>query len=113
MDALCIWLSHYFWQLCWGKLIADDTALTWKCFLCRPIKIKYSEIKAVSVKIFDKGNAVRHDLYHTGFQYLLILSEGTIPDKRIDKIRCKRGLIKFSYSKELEALIKKKRALSS
>ena len=94
----CIYVIRYFWPLCFGTLIFTEDYVMWKCLFIRSIKIPYNELKYVKLVKFDEGNAFRNrDYYNTGFLHLL-LSSSPLPQKRIDKIRCGKGLIKFPFS---------------
>lgn len=106
-EAGGIWVSCYFWRHSWGKLIVTDTAIVWKCLFCKTVKLDISEIKDVSIISFSEGNAVKLDLYNTGFRYI-ILSETNIPYIRADKIKCRPGIIKFAYSDSLRDLLQVK-----
>ncbi len=96
--ALCflvIWIMRFLWQQIWGKLILEDDKLTWKCLFCPRVQIKYSDIKSVTVRNFGSRNAVKTDMYKTGFQFIIITS-GPSPSQPVDKMRCGRGLIKWA-----------------
>ncbi len=72
------------------------------CFLCRSVKIAFDEISEYKIKVYDKseGNAVYFSGSGDRYRYILLAKE-KIPAKRLDKIRCKNGVIKFRYSVEL------------
>ena len=92
---LSIYVLQYFWELIWGKLILTDEYVLWRCIFCKPVKIPYEDIKYVKITPFKEGNVrYNRDYYKTGFLYVLLAST-PFPQKRIDKIRCKKGLIKF------------------
>ena len=98
MAVVCIYVIRYFWPLCFGTLIFTEDYVMWKCLFFRSVKTPYNELKYVKLVKFDEGNAFRNrDYYNTGFLHLL-LSSSPLPQKRIDKIRCGKGLIKFPFS---------------
>lgn len=100
MWAICIFLVRYFWQLCWGKLAVEEDKVIWKCLFHKPVKIFYSEIKEFSVQEFKEGNVAYYKNAGDSFRYVLI-SNKNLPEKRIDKIKSGKGLIKFQYTKAL------------
>ena len=105
--SLALWLMNFFWPLCWGKLILSQNEIIWKCLFYKKVKILYSDIRILVIRSFHEGNVVRIDVYRTGFEYLLISTAG-LPKKRIDKIQCCNGLIKWKCSKKVcEALIER------
>ena len=105
MEIGSVYASVHFWSLSWGKLIVNDTKIIWKCLLCKTVTLDISNIKDVSVFSFSEGNSVKLDLYNTGFRYI-VLSETNIPYIRVDKIKCRSGIIKFQYSDRLRDILK-------
>lgn len=95
MDVVVCLLLRYFWPLCFGKLIFTERYVEWRCMFICSVKIPYTELKYVSIRAFDDGNVVP-DLYATGAEYVL-LSTQPLPKARIDRIRCRKGLIKFQF----------------
>ena len=91
------WVLEYLWQPIWGKLILDDEKITWKCLFCPKVQIEYANIKFIVVRTFGNRNAVHVDIYKTGFQFILIATQ-SLPNVPIDKVRCKKGLIKWAKS---------------
>ncbi len=94
LGALCGFSMHFLWQQIWGKLIIEKDKITWKCLFCRKVQIDTSEIHMIVIRNFGSRNVVKYDMYKTGFQYILI-SAGPLPSKPIDKIMCRKGLIKW------------------
>lgn len=90
-----IYVNRIFWPLCFGKLTLTKDYVKWHGLFLRSVKIPYSELRQVEIRRFDEGN-VAPDLYGTGQMYLL-LSTKPLPKKRIDKIRCGDGLIKYQF----------------
>ena len=107
LALLNVFVFKELWQLIWGKLIVKQDCLVWRCFFCRTVKIAYEDIKYVGFHTMGSENFVRKDVYHTGFRYILI-SEAMPPKKPIGKIFCKKGLIKWAYSKEVCLALKDK-----
>ena len=106
LDILCVFILRVFWQLIWGKLIITSQKIIWRCPFCRTVKISYSEIAYIGVRGFNERNVIRVDIYSTGFKYLLI-SNKVVPYKvPINKIRCKKGLIKWAYSPKVCEVLK-------
>ena len=97
MNILVWWLMRFFWQQIWGKLILDENKITWKCMFCPEVQIEYSNIKFIAVRNFGNRNVVHVDIYKTGFQFILITTQ-SLPTLPIDKIRCKKGVIKWAKS---------------
>ncbi len=97
-----ILLNWYFWQIFWGKLTVTENGVIWTCFLCRSVKLAFDEISEYKIKVYDKseGNAVYFSGSGDRYQYILLANE-KIPAKRLDKLRCQNGVIKFRYSVEL------------
>ena len=107
MEVGGIYVSVCFWTQSWGKLIVTDREIIWKCLFLKTVKLDISEIKDVSTVSFSEGNAVKLDLYNTGFRYI-ILSDTNIPYIRVDKIKCKSGIIKVRHSDRLRDVLKGK-----
>ena len=93
--VLDIWIISIFWQQVWGKLIFKQDYLVWRCLFCKSVKLYYSEIGMVVIRNFGNRNVVKADLYHTGFRFVLISKSPMLPQKSIDKIKCKEGIIKW------------------
>ena len=94
-----IWVTEYFWQLCWGKLIIMSDCVIWKCLFCKKQVILLKEIKHLKKAYFNEGNAVANrKVYKNSFGYILISKNKNLPNLRIDKIRSGSGLIKFPMS---------------
>ena len=93
--VLAVWIVSIFWQQIWGKLIFKADCLIWRCLFCRPVRINYSEIGMVVIRNFGNRNVVKADLYQTGFRFVLISKSCALPQKPIDKIKCKQGLVKW------------------
>lgn len=74
--------------------------MIWKCLFHKPVEIFYSEIKEFSVQEFKEGNVAYYENAGDSFRYVLI-SNKNLPEKRIDKIKSGKGLIKFQYTKAL------------
>lgn len=91
------WLLQYLWQPIWGKLILDDKKITWKCIFYPKVQIEYANIKFLAVRNFGSRNVVHVDIYKTGFQFILISTQ-SLPAVPIDKVRCKKGIIKWAKS---------------
>lgn len=91
------WSLEYLWQPIWGKLILDDEKITWKCLFCPKVQIEYANIKFIAVRNFGNRNVVHVDIYKTGFQFILITTQ-SLPKVPIDKVRCKKGIIKWAKS---------------
>ena len=105
LTALVIWPLKFLWQQVWGKLIITDREVIWKCIFCKSVRIKYSEIRHMSIRNFGERNYIKVDLYNTSFNFLLITTCGPI-QKTIDKIKCGKGVIKWQNSyKEVFDLI--------
>ena len=86
-------------------MIITDREVIWKCIFCKSVRIKYSEIRHMSIREFGDRNYIKVDLYNTGFKFLLITNCGPI-QKPIDKIKCGKGVIKWQNSyKEIFDLI--------
>lgn len=90
-----IYINRIFWPLCFGELTLTKDYVKWHGLFLRSVKIPYSELRYVEIRRFDEGN-VAPDFYGTGQMYLL-LSTKPLPKKRIDKIRCGDGLIKYQF----------------
>lgn len=86
---------YWLWPLCFGELTLTENCVKWHALFLRSVKIPYSELRYVEIRRFDEGN-VAPDFYGTGQMYLL-LSTKPLPKKRIDKIRCGDGLIKYQF----------------
>lgn len=97
LDALVIWWIRHFGPLIWSRLVITDNEITWKCLFCKSIRIPYEKIRYAGILALGNINYVHTDLYHTGFRYLIISQNG-IPTTRVDKIRCKQGVIKWLAS---------------
>lgn len=98
---LSFWIAYYFWQLCWGKLIITENFIIWRCIIQKSVRIRISDIKTFEVVTFEDKNVYKDvKLYKNSYKYILI-SSGTISNKRIDKIRCGKGVIKMMYSDKL------------
>lgn len=109
LNVLAIWLVKYFWQQIWGKLIITEKEVIWKCIFCRSVRIRYSEIRHMSIQNFGERNYIKVDMYNTGFKFLLITTCGPI-SKPIDKIKCGKGVIKWQiFSQEIWNCINKLR----
>ncbi|MEE0802444.1 MAG: hypothetical protein UIJ86_01945 [Oscillospiraceae bacterium] len=87
--------AFHLWPLIFGELTMTADYVKWHALFMRSVKIPYSELRYVEIRHFDEGNVVP-DLYGTGQMYLL-LSSKPLPKKRIDKIRCGDGLIKYQF----------------
>ena len=98
-------LCHWLWQLCFGKLIITDEYIQWRCLFCKKITLPVEEIFYVKAISFTDGNYLKdYKIYNSNFEYALLSSE-PLPNKRIDKIRCKDNLIRFMLTPDLcEAL---------
>ena len=94
---LIAWLFDYLWPLIWGKLIITEDEIIWKCVFCKSVRIKFSDIYYIGIRNFGDRNYIQADIYRTGFQYLIISSNG-VPMQPIDKVRCKKGVIKWMCS---------------
>ena len=105
MEILSIYVCKVFWPLCWGKLIVTNDKITWKCLFYKTQIINIDKIQDVIVSSFSDGNYVKLDLYNSGFKYVII-TEQTIPNIRVDKIKCKNGTIKFLYSYKLQSVLR-------
>ena len=90
-----IYINRIFWPLCFGELTLTKDYVKWHGLFLRSVKIPYSELRYVEIRRFDEGN-VAPDFYGTGQMYLL-LSTKQLPKKRIDKIRCGDGLVKYQF----------------
>lgn len=90
-----IYINRIFWPLCFGELTLTKDYVKWHGLFLRSVKIPYSELRYVEIRRFDEGN-VAPDFYGTGQMYLL-LSTKPLPKKRIDKIRCGDGLVKYQF----------------
>lgn len=98
---LCFWLTYCFWQNCWGKLIMTEEVIIWRCLFQKSVYIHVSEIKILTVMAFKEKNVYSDmKLYKNSHKYILI-SSGKLPNKRIDKIHCGKGIIKMQYSDRL------------
>lgn len=95
MTLLFAYNIYWLWPLCFGELTLTENYVKWHALFMRSVKIPYSELRYVEIRRFDKGN-VAPDFYGTGQMYLL-LSTKPLPKKRIDKIRCGDGLIKYQF----------------
>jgi hypothetical protein len=93
-----IYTLNFLWEQVWGKLILKEDRIVWRCLFRRKIEIKYTDIKRVASRDFGSRNVIKVDLYKTGFQWFLISTDCTLPSKPIDKIKCKKGLIKWRNS---------------
>ena len=102
-----IWVTEYFWQLCWGKLIITSDRIIWRCLFCKKQVILLKEIKHLKKVYFDEGNAVANrKAYKNSFGYILISKNKNLPNLRIDKIRSGNGLIKFPMSDKVWSCIR-------
>ena len=90
-----IYINRIFWPLCFGELTLTKDYVKWHGLFLRSVKIPYSELRYVEIRRFDEGN-VAPDFHGTGQMYLL-LSTKPLPKKRIDKIRCGDGLVKYQF----------------
>jgi len=99
LDFLCLWLTKYFWQQIWGKLILEEDRIVWKCLFCKTVSIPYSSIRHVSIHSFYEQNVIRYDIYKTGFCYCVI-SKSPCPIRRVDKVKCSNGTIKWMCSEK-------------
>ena len=97
LNILVWWLMGFLWQQIWGKLILDENKIIWRCMFCPKVEIEYADIKLVAVRNFGNRNVVHVDIYKTGFQFILITTK-TLPTLPIDKVKCKRGVIKWAKS---------------
>lgn len=106
VTALCSFILSYFWQLFWGKLIIMEDCIVWRCLLCRPVRILFSEMHYVERVEFREGNVMyERRRKKTDYMYLLI-SSSPLPKKRVDKIRSKKDLIKFLYTPEVAVALR-------
>lgn len=103
--VLGIQTLSYYWQPYWGKLILTEDAITWRCLFCKPITIPYNEMCYVEVRAFTTGNALYRPGCNEGDFLHLLLSSHPLPQKRIDKIRSGKDLIKFHYTPEVAATL--------
>jgi len=109
LTALAICTLKYIWQQIWVKLIITEREVIWKCIFCRSVRIRYPEIRHMSIQNFGERNYIKVDLYNTGFKFLLITTCGHI-QKPIDKIRYGKGVIKWQiFSQEIWNCINKLR----
>lgn len=90
--------AFHLWPLIFGELTLTADYVKWHALFMRSVKIPYSELRYVEIRRFDEGNVVP-DLYGTGQMYLL-LSTKPLPKKRIDKIHCGDGLIKYQFLRQ-------------
>ena len=88
---------YYFWQNIFGELVVTDNYVKWHGLFMIPRKLKFSDIRCMEIRTMGDENAVKYDVYNTGYQYLLI-STDDLPKKKISKIRTGRNLIKFQVT---------------
>ncbi len=98
LNILVWWLLGFFGQQIWGKLILDENKITWRCIFYPQVQIEYSDIKFIAVRNFGNRNVVNVDIYKTGFQFIIITS-AKLPNLPIDKIKCKKGIIKWAKTR--------------
>ena len=102
MLILGILTCKWFWKNCWGKLIIKNDCVIWKCYFCKTQKLYFKDIKVAKVCEFIEGNVVKNaNVHSTNSKYILLSSDSNIIKKRIDKIDCCKGTIKFMLSVEL------------
>ena len=97
--AITLFGFHYFWQLCWNKLVITDCAIVWRCLFFKPIVIKFEDLKYIEIRTFSENNGNVAAKYNKngGTDYLLMSTE-LLPSTRVDKIRSKGNLIRFLIS---------------
>ena len=91
-------LNYLFWHYSWGKLVLTDDSITWRCLFCKPIKIRYDELKYIDIRLFKEGNVYRNSQVHMSNAVFALMSSEPLPNKRIDKIRSGKKLIKFQVT---------------
>lgn len=97
---LLLFFFYNFWQNIFGGLVVTDTYVKWHGLFMIPRKLKFSDIKCMEIRTMGKENAVKYDVYNTGFRYLLI-STDALPQKKLNKIRTERNLIKFQVTPKI------------
>jgi len=99
-----IFVIHWFWQLCFYKLIVTDEYIQWRCLFCKSITLPIADVKYVKVTSFNEGNMLKDiNMYHA--QEYVLLSTTPLPRKRIDKIRSGGNLIRVMYTTKLARVL--------
>ncbi len=104
LNVLVAYAMSRLWQQIWGKLVLEKDKIIWKCIFCQKVQIEYSNIKGIAIRNFGNRNVVNADIYKTGFQFIIITS-ATLPQLPIDKVKCQKGIIKWTKTDDIcEAL---------